>query len=183
MPYNLVEPLISTSFSSLQFSNHLFFHQWTHTRKLASNIFSAFQFRTWIEQVLHGELDSVVSILDQAASKKEGENKILMPELFFRYTLSSFSKMAFSTDVKCLNGNVECLTEPVEFSQSFDFVQDVINKRFSNPAWQFTEKLTEEGKVSQEPFHASFSSSLTSRSSRSLTCELFLFCFLAFLRE
>lgn len=125
----------------------LLLQKWTHTRKLASNIFSAFQFRTWIESVLHGELDSVISVLDQISSKEGDSAQLSMPELFFRYTLSSFSKMAFSTDVKCLNGNPECLTEPVEFARSFDFVQDVINKRFNNPAWVITEKFTEEGKV------------------------------------
>lgn len=95
--------------------------QWSHTRKVTSNIFSAFQFRTWIEHVLHGELINVVSILDKTAARKD--NQILLPELFFRFTLSSFSKMAFTTDVKCLTGDPNCLTEPVEFAHAFDFVQ------------------------------------------------------------
>lgn len=95
--------------------------QWSHTRKVTSNIFTAFQFRTWIEHVLHGELINVVSILDKTAARKD--NQILLPELFFRFTLSSFSKMAFTTDVKCLTGDPNCLTEPVEFAHAFDFVQ------------------------------------------------------------
>lgn len=98
-------------------------HVWKHTRKLASHIFSAGQFKSWIQYTLHGELDNVLSILDQATSSKNGKNQLEMPELFFRYTLSSFSKMAFSKDVECLKANKECLSEPVAFADSFDFAQ------------------------------------------------------------
>ncbi|KAE8236107.1 hypothetical protein A4X06_0g9654, partial [Tilletia controversa] len=39
-------------------------HTWKHARKTASHIFSAAQFRNWVQVVVHQELDSVVSLLN-----------------------------------------------------------------------------------------------------------------------
>ncbi|TKY87125.1 hypothetical protein EX895_003802 [Sporisorium graminicola] len=71
-------------------------HVWKAQRKMASHIFSVYQFRTWVQTVVHRELDSVISILDSLTDAKSHANPatLLLPDLFFRYTLSSFGKMA-----------------------------------------------------------------------------------------
>ena len=91
---------------------------WKSQRKRASHIFSAGQFRNWVQSVVHGELRFVVSILDQVAAKQKAgacNNQVTLPELFFRYTLSSFSKMAFSYEMNALDSSPECLHREVPF--------------------------------------------------------------------
>ncbi|KAK0543839.1 hypothetical protein OC845_005919 [Tilletia horrida] len=123
---------------------------WKHARKTASHIFSAGQFRNWVQTVVHDELDKVVSILDQTTASK-GSNKdpqgvIVLPELFFRYTLNSFSRMAFGTDIGCLTHDVSCLSTPVPFAVAFDYAQLVINERILMPGFQFFEIFSSQGK-------------------------------------
>ncbi|PWN50791.1 cytochrome P450 [Violaceomyces palustris] len=125
---------------------------WKTQRKMASHIFSVYQFRTWVQRVVFGELDHVIPILDALSDSKavaQGRNKVLLPDLFFRYTLASFGKMAFATDMKCLTSSPECLEEDVAFSVAFDFVQGVINKRFVTPWWKISERFSKEGKLNR----------------------------------
>jgi Cytochrome P450 len=92
---------------------------WKTQRKRASHIFSAGQFRNWVQSVVHGELRLVTSILEQVAAKQKAgarNNHLVLSELFFRYTLSSFSKMAFSHDMGALDGSPECLHREVPFA-------------------------------------------------------------------
>ncbi|PWZ00527.1 cytochrome P450 [Testicularia cyperi] len=122
-------------------------HVWKAQRKMASHIFSVYQFRTWVQVVVHKELDSVVSILDQLTAGKSASNPatLLLPDLFFRYTLSSFGKMAFGSDIHCLTPDPACLKQEVEFATAFDFVQVVIEERFRRPLWRIVEKFSKEG--------------------------------------
>ncbi|KAK0533914.1 hypothetical protein OC842_002823, partial [Tilletia horrida] len=123
---------------------------WRHARKTASHIFSAGQFRNWVQVVVHEELDKVISVLDavsaaSAAGRKSGNKTagiITLPELFFRYTLNSFSRMAFSADIGCLTTDPKCLSTPVDFATAFDYVQVVINLRTLMPAFKTLERLT-----------------------------------------
>ncbi|KDN52517.1 cytochrome P450 [Tilletiaria anomala UBC 951] len=120
---------------------------WKGQRKRASHIFSAGQFRNWVQTTVHGELKQVFSLLQEVASRKSsGSNKILLPELFFRYTLSSFSKMAFSADLKCLSSSPDVLETPVPFATAFDFAQCVINERFVYPGFQIYELFSSNGR-------------------------------------
>ncbi|GAC96213.1 cytochrome P450 [Pseudozyma hubeiensis SY62] len=123
-------------------------HVWKGQRKMASHIFSVYQFRTWVQTVVHRELDSVLGILDGLTDGRTSNNPatLLLPDLFFRYTLSSFGKMAFGSDIDCLSPDPSCLQHEVEFSSAFDFVQMVIDKRFRTPMWQLVERLTSEGR-------------------------------------
>ena len=123
-------------------------HVWKAQRKMASHIFSVYQFRTWVQTVVHRELDSVIGILDGLTEGKSHASPatLLLPDLFFRYTLSSFGKMAFGSDIDCLSPDPNCLHQEVEFSSAFDFVQMVIDKRFRLPMWQLIEKFSDEGK-------------------------------------
>lgn len=123
-------------------------HVWKTQRKTASHIFSVYQFRTWVQTVVHRELDSVIGILDGLTSGKSRANPatLLLPDLFFRYTLSSFGKMAFGSDIDCLSPDPSCLHREVEFSSAFDFVQMVIDKRFRLPMWHIIERFSDEGR-------------------------------------
>lgn len=123
-------------------------HVWKAQRKMASHIFSIYQFRTWVQTVVHRELESVVGILDGLTDGKTPASPatLLLPDLFFRYTLSSFGKMAFGSDIDCLSPDPSCLESEVEFSSAFDFVQMVIDKRFRKPLWQVIERYSDEGK-------------------------------------
>ncbi|KAK0521227.1 hypothetical protein OC834_006743, partial [Tilletia horrida] len=127
-------------------------HVWKHSRKTASHIFSAGQFRNWVQVVVHEELDKIVSLLGASASassaasaSRAGDKKngiINLPDLFFRYTLNSFSRMAFSADIGCLAHDPKCLSTPVPFAVAFDYAQTVINVRVLMPGFRIIERLT-----------------------------------------
>ena len=63
--------------------------------------------------------------------------------LFFDFTLSSFTKMAFSQDVGSLSLDSR---PPIPFAGAFDYAQIQMAKRFNNPFWKLTERWTEAGK-------------------------------------
>lgn len=121
---------------------------WRSQRKMASHMFSARQFNNWVRSVVHHELDVIDGLLDNVASKPGGT--VAMPELFFRYTLSSFSKMAFSADLDCLSTDPASLDKPVPFAVAFDFAQGVINTRFVTPLWNYIEMVSTKGKKMRE---------------------------------
>lgn len=123
-------------------------HVWKAQRKTASHIFSVHQFRTWVQTVVRRELDSVVGILDGLTHGRSRAKPatLLLPDLFYRYTLSSFGKMAFGSDIDCLSPDPSCLNHEVEFSSAFDFVQMVLDKRFRTPMWQLVERFSAEGR-------------------------------------
>ncbi|CAO1625864.1 unnamed protein product [Sympodiomycopsis kandeliae] len=118
-------------------------HVWKTQRKMASHIFSVNQFRTLVQGVVHNELSTVAGLMQGISSNSQS---ITLPEIFFRYTLSSFSKMAFSADIGCLDKDPKCLQEAVPFAVAFDSAQDHINKRFTRPGWQLWERFTDGGK-------------------------------------
>lgn len=139
--------LFRNRFSKLLGDNGIFVadgHAWKTQRKMASHIFSVHQFRTWVQSVVHGEIDSVHSILDTLT--EQGTTTVKLPDLFFRFTLSSFTKMAFSSDIQILRADPASLNEENRFSVAFDFIQGVINKRMTNPFWKLTERITAEGR-------------------------------------
>jgi hypothetical protein len=115
---------------------------------MASHMFSARQFNTWVQSVIHNELDVIDGLLDNVATNPSGT--IAMPDLFFRYTLSSFSKMAFSADLNCLSSDPSSLNTPVPFAVAFDFAQGVINERFVLPGWHLFEKFSSKGRKMRE---------------------------------
>lgn len=94
-----------------------------------SHMFSAHQFNNHVRVVIHQELGRIDALLDAAAHSAKGQSTVNLPELFFRYTLSSFSKMAFSADLDCLSADPACLERPVPFAVAFDYAQ----VRFSVP--------------------------------------------------
>lgn len=121
---------------------------WRSQRKMASHMFSARQFNNWVQTVVHNELDSIAGLLENIASSSS--KTIAMPELFFRYTLSSFSKMAFSANLDCLSTDPATLEKPVPFAVAFDYAQGVLNTRFVLPLWDYIELFSSTGRKMRE---------------------------------
>ncbi|KAN0066262.1 hypothetical protein ACQY0O_000356 [Thecaphora frezii] len=126
---------------------------WKSQRKMASHIFTVNQFRTWVQAVVHQDLANAVSVLDKLtadAATTTNPATIQLPDLFYRYTLSSFGRMAFGFDVKCLTADPECLKEEVGFGAAFDQVQLTISRRSITPFWWIVERFSEQGKLCKE---------------------------------
>ncbi|SPO22063.1 related to Cytochrome P450 [Ustilago trichophora] len=116
---------------------------WKKQRKMASHIFSVGNFRTHVQNTIQRDLGNLNKLF-QDASKKNVE--VDLPDLFFRFTLSSFSLMAFSADIKCLPSDVEGLKKVVEFAANFDYAQRVMDERFVDPLARFTELFSAQGR-------------------------------------
>ncbi|KAJ1028488.1 hypothetical protein NDA16_001654 [Ustilago loliicola] len=116
---------------------------WRKQRKMASHIFSVGNFRTHVQNTIQRDL-SKLNKLYQEASQKNVE--INLPDLFFRFTLSSFSLMAFSADIKCLPTEVAELDKVVEFAANFDYAQRVMDERFVDPLFKLTELFSAQGR-------------------------------------
>lgn len=94
---------------------------------MASHIFSVGNFRTCVQQTIDSDLLKMEKLLTNVAKEKVSIN---LPDLFFRFTLSSFSQLAFSADVECLPETVEGLSIRNSFADAFDFAQLVADERF-----------------------------------------------------
>lgn len=116
---------------------------WRKQRKMASHIFSVGNFRTHVQNTIHRDLAILNKLFRDASSKNTELN---LPDLFFRFTLSSFSLMAFSADIKCLPSNVGDLSKVVEFAANFDYAQRVMDERFVDPLARFTELFSPQGR-------------------------------------
>lgn len=153
-------PIFRSAFADLLGQTGIFVadgHTWKTQRKMASHIFSVNQFRTIVQSVVHDELHTVAGLMQSVATASStgtggggSSSVVTLPEIFFRYTLSSFSKMAFSADIGCLRSDAKCLQEVVPFAVAFDSAQDHINSRFTRPGWQLWERYTEGGRKMKE---------------------------------
>lgn len=107
---------------------------WKRQRKMASHIFSVGNFKTYVQETI--QKDSVTLNLLVEDAVKTGV-KVNLADVFFRFTLSSFSQMAFSADLECLPSNVEGLKTRNQFADAFDYAQLVVDNRFIDtfPLW------------------------------------------------
>ncbi|PWY98457.1 cytochrome P450 [Testicularia cyperi] len=124
---------------------------WKKQRKMASHIFSVGNFRTHVQSTIQRDLRSVNQLLNDASRKHV---EINLPDLFFRFTLSSFSLMAFSADIKCLPTKSEDLEKVVEFAANFDYAQRVMDERFVDPIARFTELFSAQGRKMRKTIKA-----------------------------
>ncbi len=116
---------------------------WRKQRKMASHIFSVGNFRTHVQTTIQRDLGKLNKLMHDASAK---DAPINLPDLFFRFTLSSFSLMAFSADIKCLPSDVASLDKVVEFAANFDYAQRVMDERFVDPMAGFTELFSAQGR-------------------------------------
>ncbi|KAN0066513.1 Protein kinase alk2 [Thecaphora frezii] len=116
---------------------------WKKQRKMASHIFSVSNFRTHVQATIQRDLKMLRSVAKDAARKQA---EVDLPDLFFRFTLSSFSLMAFSADVGCLPTEVHKLQEAVAFAKNFDYAQRIMDERFFDPFPTWIELFTAQGR-------------------------------------
>ncbi|GAA5997838.1 hypothetical protein JCM5350_002745 [Sporobolomyces pararoseus] len=107
--------------------------QWQAQRKATSKIFTANNFKGVISQSIDTNMSKLMTIIGRHA---DSGTTFDLSELFFRFTLSSFSEMAFGSNFGALSTETD---EPVPFAKAFDYAQVVMNRRFTNPFWQLTE--------------------------------------------
>ncbi|KAI8810842.1 cytochrome P450 [Cladochytrium replicatum] len=105
---------------------------WRTQRKTASHIFNVKNFREFVSIVIKKEMENFVDVLDQAV---ESNMIVDMQDLFFRFTLDSFAKLAFSIEFDNIKGK-----EQGKFARCFDRAQVNLTNRFYWPLWKWTEK-------------------------------------------
>jgi cytochrome P450 len=115
---------------------------WKRQRKIASHIFSVVNFKSCVQETIQKDVNTMVSLMEDA-SRLNAE--VDLPDLFFRFALSSFCQMAFSADLECLPDNVEGLSRRNEFADAFDFAQLVADGRFASILPLFIEHFTAQG--------------------------------------
>lgn len=115
---------------------------WKKQRKMASHIFSVGNFKSCVQDTIQRDVTTLSLLLDDA---HQSEAEVDLPDVFFRFTLSSFSQMAFSADLECLPGNVEGLKKRNQFADAFDFAQLVVDNRFTDPLPLFLEYFNRQG--------------------------------------
>ncbi|KAJ3100155.1 Protein kinase alk2 [Physocladia obscura] len=106
---------------------------WKDQRKIAANIFNVKNFKEFVSDVFTNEMKNFSVVLSVYA--KSGEIFDLQ-ELFFRFTLDSFTKIGFGIDLNSMTA-----TSRVPFAVAFDSVQTKVFLRFLTPLWQTQEAL------------------------------------------
>lgn len=108
-------------------------HQWQIQRKATSKIFTAGNFKGIITSSIQEHIRQLVSVIGDHADKNE---EFDLSDLFFRFTLDSFTEMAFGKSTRSLE-----TCEPVPFAVAFDYAQGIMDRRFNNPFWHLTERF------------------------------------------
>ncbi|GAA5940667.1 hypothetical protein JCM1841_002016 [Sporobolomyces salmonicolor] len=108
---------------------------WKTQRQATARIFTGSNFRGVVSTAIQTNLDRLTTIIGRHADRGETFD---LADLFFRFTLSSFSEMAFGTDIGALSTESDA---PVPFAKAFDYGQMVMNRRFTNPFWPVTERI------------------------------------------
>ncbi|UZJ55187.1 hypothetical protein CBS101457_004507 [Exobasidium rhododendri] len=115
---------------------------WKKQRKMASHIFSVGNFKTYVQETIQKDVGTLISLMDDAAATNVPVN---LSDVFFRFTMSSFSQMAFSADLECLPTKVKGLEIRNEFADAFDYAQLVVDNRFVDVMPQFFEWFNTQG--------------------------------------
>ncbi|KAJ3415379.1 hypothetical protein HDV05_005116 [Chytridiales sp. JEL 0842] len=110
---------------------------WRSQRKIAANIFNVKNFKEYVGVAFVEEMESFKAKLDSYA---DTEQVVDLADLFFRYTLDAFCKVAFGADVNTMH-----LQKKTQFAVSFDAVQVRFLQRFLIPWWKLEEEYTSVG--------------------------------------
>ncbi|KAK4057975.1 hypothetical protein OIO90_001194 [Microbotryomycetes sp. JL221] len=108
---------------------------WHKQRKATSRVFTGSAFRGVISSSLDSSLTKTIKILESHANSGK---PFALDTLFFAFTLQSFAEMAMGIDVGALNLESD---KPIPFAEAFDQAQELLDRRFLDPTWKFTEKL------------------------------------------
>ena len=110
--------------------------EWKVQRKIASNIFTVRNFRDFFINVFWDGIGQVLEVLREHSSNGK---QVDLHQVFHMYTLESFAKIGFGLDLRLFQDASE---ESMAFARAFDKAQNITDKRFFNPLWKVTEKLT-----------------------------------------
>ena len=110
---------------------------WRTQRKNAANIFNVKNFRSFVG-VVFADVMKVFS--ERLVCLAESGKAFDLQDMFFRFTLDSFCKVAFDVDLKCM-----VLEETLPFVKAFDQAQNCMKGRFTNPVWELEEMWTQKG--------------------------------------
>lgn len=127
-----LEPFLGNGIFTADGSN------WLKQRKTASNIFSVGNFREFFIEVFKEESKKVLQILENFAEREE---PIDVHDIFHRFTLESFAKIAFGQNLGILDEFLNGNKTPVEFANAFDQISYIVTKRFYQPFWGITELI------------------------------------------
>ncbi|CAO1626145.1 unnamed protein product [Sympodiomycopsis kandeliae] len=116
---------------------------WYTQRKLASHIFSIGNFKSHVQNVVTHSVRSKLDPLLVDLSNRDQATPL--PDLMFRFTLSSFAYMAFNADLHCLPSEAQGLAIKNEFAGNFDYAQNVMDHRFFSVGPPWFEWFTSEG--------------------------------------
>ncbi|KAI9354611.1 cytochrome P450, partial [Zopfochytrium polystomum] len=116
--------------------------QWKRQRKLSSHLFTVKNFKTLVSQAFSESMISLVSVLDAAA---ENGTTVNLVDLFLRFTMDGFCKVAFGTEINSLKAS-----ERPAFAVSFDRTQVNIRLRFAYPFYRLVEPFTSLGRQFQD---------------------------------
>ncbi|KAJ3154135.1 hypothetical protein HK101_001683 [Irineochytrium annulatum] len=105
--------------------------RWKSQRKTAANIFNVKSFKHFVEKVFADEMSLLTSHLHNASTTSQ---PIDLQDLFFRFTLDGFAKIAFDKDVGAMHH-----TEKIPFAVAFDQAQEHLERRFLSPVWDWEE--------------------------------------------
>ncbi|RIB00396.1 cytochrome P450 [Gigaspora rosea] len=114
-------------------------YKWKFQRRIISHLFLGKNFKNLIYTSVIGKSKIVINILKKYA---DSGKPIDLQDLFYKFTMDTFGDMSFGVDFGCL-------THPEEKSQfviNFDYAQDVIFGRFTQPFWKLVEKYSENGR-------------------------------------
>ncbi|KAI9325746.1 cytochrome P450 [Zopfochytrium polystomum] len=112
--------------------------KWKEQRKLAANIFTIQNFKEIIENTFSEKILVLVFVFDAAVESKE---KVNLYDLFLRFTMDGFCKIAFGTEINSLTAK-----ERPAFAIAFDRIERVWMKCFLLPFAKVMEHLTTEGR-------------------------------------
>ena len=120
---------------------------WQTQRKTASHIFTVKNFRDFFLTVFREEAQKLALILQKSAAHQE---VVDLHDLFHRYTLDSFMRIAFGVDLHILDTYLQGEKRPVAFAAAFDAAQRITDARIFNPFWKWTELVDGSAKIMRE---------------------------------
>ncbi|KAJ3322244.1 Protein kinase alk2 [Boothiomyces sp. JEL0866] len=107
-------------------------HDWYVTRKLSSKVFTNKNFKTNIDTVFTDNVNILLKVLSNHVSKVK---TIDMHNIFHRYFMDSFGKIAYGIDLQSLEKG------SADFVSSFDRAQNAMGDRFASAFWFITDKF------------------------------------------
>ncbi|GAA5900617.1 hypothetical protein JCM8208_000548 [Rhodotorula glutinis] len=109
---------------------------WQTHRKISAKLFTNSTYRGIISTSTHRSTAQLLDVIDRLSAHGE----VPLSQLFFALTLDAFTFMAFSTDPGALLAAKDGKLSG--FGVALDYVQVETQKRFQNPFWFITERLT-----------------------------------------